>query len=273
VAGQVHAMILKVACRRRWGLMPFARHLPLWVLAGVALDAAVLIGIWMLLDAAGPLTHNTEYLLDSLGFVSVPWVVHVVVLPIAFRITSRTWIEKGCLLIRTVAFTALALMLIPFVGITVFMMLGTFIIIATGANLRMTVGSLTWADKVLDDAFWTVVAIIVGTAIGLMLHMLRRAGAGGRNSTRTLQPSIRSDLVGAAIAALLAFGGMFIALPLGVFTRPVNIAGDWMHEMSTVPQLSATVIIGVVALLPHLLMVGNDLLSSDLRAEEKRTTE
>jgi hypothetical protein len=240
--------------------------LVLWVLIGVTLDGALLIGIWLLLDAIGPLPHFSQFWFDAVWLVAVPWLVHVVALPAILRMT---WIKSDRLLLRTAAFIGLAAMLIPMLGIAIFIcpglpFLGLFYMIKDG-SLSVAATPATWMDRAIDCGFWTAVATLVGVALGFLLHAIR---PGGTTDHLPNYPRMRFDVLGGAGAALLAFAGMFLALSFGLFTRPVDMPTDWLHTLSVVPQLPATVAIGIMALLPHLLMVGNDLARFDLQRNE-----
>jgi hypothetical protein len=240
------------------------------MLVGASLDAGALMIIWSLLDAIGPLDYKAEYWLDVLGLAAVPWFIHVIALPAAFHLEQ---IGTNRLLARTAGFCGLVVLLVPTLGITTFYVIGlplfvVFYLVDGGAALAAT-ASADWIDRMLNDGFLTIIATIAGLAIGFLLHAFRPVSTTERPALHTLgQPRMRSDVLGGAAAAFLTFGGMFLALPFGLFTRPLDIPTDWMHQLASTPQLSASIIIGVVALMPHLLLVGGDLFSSDGQREE-----
>ena len=242
------------------------RRLLTWILAGATLDAVALLFIWLLLDAIGPMKAMSEYWLDVLGLVVVAWFVHVIALP---TVLWRTWIGTVRLLVRATAFCSLAAILIPVVGVALFFFIGLPFQILTlmkGPNPWATASPPSWIDITINAGFWTIIATISGLAIGLLLHALRPMVA-----TEHLvlplsrQPRLRSDALGGALASFLAFAGTFSASQFGLFARRINVPNDWMHLLIAVPQLPATVIIGVLSLLPHLLMLGEDLFRSDFR--------
>jgi len=144
-------------------------------------------------------------------------------------------------------------------GITLFFFLGIPFYLIAAQSSRMIWAPLTWADHVRDDIFYLVIAVSVGAAVGLLLHAFGQGDIDGRSPSLPHQSCTRSDVLGGTVAAFLALGGRFVTLPLGLFSRPVNIPADWMHQLAAAPQLPSAVLIGTVALLPHLLMVGVDL--------------
>lgn len=250
------------------------RRLPIWALAGVTLDTVTLAGIWLLLYAVGPLNEALEWWLDAIGLATVPWLVHVIALTAIFRID---WIDADHLLGRTSVFIGLAAMLIPVLGVGVFMFAGSFL----GIALLFTDGRMplaaavppTGTDQAINCGFWTIIATFVGAGIGYLLHVLRPdAKAAQVVLCLPPYPRRRSDMLGGMCAACLAFGGMFLAFPFGLFSRAASRAANGGHEFSTVPGLAATVIIGVVALLPHLLMVGRDLFGPSCRGEARNAS-
>ena len=251
------------------------RRLPIWVLAGVTLDTVTLAGIWLLLYAVGPLNEDLEWLLDAIGLATVPWLVHVIALTAIFRID---WIDADHLLGRTSVFIGLAAMLIPVLGVGVFMFAGlsSFWIALLFTDGRMPLAAAvppTGTDQAIYCGFRTIIATFVGAGIGYLLHVLR-PDAKADQVVLCLPPCprMRSDMLGGMCAACLAFGGMFLALPFGLFSRAGGRAANGGHEFSTVPGLAATVIIGVVALLPHLLMVGRDLFGPSCRSEARNAS-
>jgi hypothetical protein len=240
-----------------------------WTAVGVLLDATYLITIWLLLNAIGPIKVNLAYWLDAVGLVSTPWLIHVVVLPRLFRVTRA---DPAVLLIRTAVFLGLAALIIPIVGTSAYLfailpVVGTVDTLAHGTAVvgAAPIPPLGWVDRPIECAAWTAMASIVGVAIGFLLHATRPEG-----STDDLPPSspnyprMRSDVLGGMIGALLAFSTMFLALPLGIYTRPTNISGDWMHNLSVVPQLATALVIGILALLPHLILVGRDTIATEV---------
>lgn len=111
----------------------------------------------------------------------------------------------------------------------------------------------------VDDYAWTVIAGIVGGAIGAVLHALRPGiAAGSRPPPYAAYPRVWTDIVGGAAAGFLGFGALFVALPLGLFARPIAVSGDPMHQFRSAQQLATTLLIGTIALLPHLLLLGRD---------------
>jgi len=67
----------------------------------------------MLLNTAAPLTHNVEVWLEAVGLMAVPWLVHVIALPMIFQISPITWINGARLVARGALFMAFAAMLFP----------------------------------------------------------------------------------------------------------------------------------------------------------------
>ena len=162
-------------------------------------------------------------------------------------------------------------------GIAVFLFVGLpffgILQLINGGSPLAAATPPTWVDKAIDGGCWTTIAIIVGVVVGFFLHALRPGGTTDHLPlTLPHHPRMRSDVSGAAVAAFLAFGAMFVSLPFGLFSRPIDIPADWMHQFSEPPTLSATVVIGIAALLPHLIMVGTDLFlsRSATRGDEDR---
>lgn len=227
-----------------------------WGLVGAALDAAALLGLWILLNSIGPVNHAAEAYLDALALVTVPWLVHVIALPALFHVAPTTWLGRLRLADATIIFITVAGILIPGLGFILSLLAGTVLFISMGGNARMSLGSPTWADQMGGYVVFTIVATIVGAAVGLLLHGLSASVVFGHNAQGP-RPSFRSNVLGAAVAAFLAFTGMFAASSFGLFRRQVT--NDQFHVLSIPPLLPATLVIGVLALLPHLLMVGWDL--------------
>jgi hypothetical protein len=240
-----------------------------WLVVGAALDAAALMIMWLLLGAIGPLQNAAEYWLDLLALIAVPWFVHVVALPAVLRVT---WIGRDHLLARTAGFVALAAMLIPIVGISAFFFIGVPVglIFSSMEERTLWPGPALPIDTAIFDGVWTVVAAVAGAVMGFLLHVFRPGSTmDNLPSPCPRHPRMRSDVLGGAAAAFLAFGGVFLASPFGLFLRSVGISAVPMYSRAIAPQLPATITIGVVALLPHLFMVGRDLFfGADLRQEE-----
>jgi hypothetical protein len=235
-------------------------ELMVWGLAGAALDAVAFIGLWMLLDSIGPLNRVAEAYLGALALVAVPWLVHVVALPALFQM--KTWIGVARLATTTIVFIAFGGIVIPALGYILFLFVAPIVILATRGSLRMPLGPQTLADQISGYIGLLVIASVVGAAVGRLLHELHL----GDSDARAPRPKLRSDVLGGAIAAFLAFGGMPVASSLGLFSR--QVLNDPLGQLSIPPQLPATVVIGVLALLPHLLMVGRDLCATpDLENE------
>jgi hypothetical protein len=215
----------------------------------------------LLLAAAGPLNITLEQWLGALGLVAVPWYVHVLALPMIFRVSATPQVGPAALLLRSAVFLAVAAMLIPFLGIFAFLCIGIAVsFIASRGNLRMPIEPQTLAAQALGVATWMLTVLIVGAAIGALLHIVRTGDLTG-SPALPHKPGVRSDVLGGALAAFLAFGGMSVALPLGLFSRQANVHTEWMHQLAVPPQLPSSVLIVVVAMLPHLLMTGREILA------------
>jgi len=246
------------------------RQRAIWTVLGAIFDTAFLGGIWLVLNAIGPLQHDAEAWLDAIGLVCVPWLVHVVVLPsLILGYRGRLTI----ILLRTILFVGLAALLIPIIGVFVALSiglpLGAIFFITKYGGPSIASASTDWIGSVLGGGVWIATATIVGAAIGYLLHTARPE----RSPSHPMlllsnHPRARSDVLGGMSAAFLAFGGMLVAVHFRLFTRPVDIPTDWMHQLSTVPRLSTTIVIGVFALMPHLLMVGRDLFGSTPQERE-----
>jgi hypothetical protein len=249
-------------------------RLAAWVLVGIALDAAALAGIWIEIDTIGPLAPLMERWLDLVGLVAVPWYVHVVALPLIFRMVPSTWIEKGLLLARAAAFTVIAGLCIPIVGIIAVWFVGMpwLVILAIVSERR---GAASWG---LIGSITSLIAsaAIAGTVIGSLLHASRTGRLYERVYAhvplRSREPRFRSDALGGAIAAFMGVGGMLVAVWLGLFSRPVDSPGDGMHSLAAAPQFPTAVLIGTLALLPHLVMTGIDTLAADPPREQQAST-
>ena len=235
------------------------RRLRIWMASGAALDCLVLTGIWLLLDAIGPLQSMAEYWLEAIGLVAVPWMVHVVALPALLRGVRINWE----LVARSLAFIGLAAYLIPFAGIFAFLLVvgPPVALIETalkGGGAHNAIGAqLDWIDKLTDDIGWTLVATLVGAVMGFMLNLLRPDAMVA--SPRSDHPRLRSDVLGGVSGAFLVFSGIFAAAALGALDRPMAGTNDWMSNLAQVPRLPAILVIGVLALLPHLYWVGRDI--------------
>jgi len=227
-----------------------------WVLAGVALDAATLFGLYSLLLSRWPprSAFLKGYLVVEV-LVAVPWVVHVAVLPLAFRLTPTSWANMAKFLGQGAVFIASTAVVVPVFGIPAFLLVGGVFVLLTPSNFRMNWGPPSALGKVVDDAIWLLTALPVGTAIGGLLHASRIP------LDHLKSPRLRSDVVGALFAVLLAGVGMFATIPLGLFFRATANPNslDWMHPLLYVPQLTSLVVIGTFALIPHLIMTGRDL--------------
>jgi hypothetical protein len=91
-----------------------------WVLVGVALDASALIGSWLLIDAAGPLKGGWEAVAQYSMLIAVPWLIHVIALPLIFGRPPITWTETAMLVVRTAALLAAAAGIVPVLGFIAF---------------------------------------------------------------------------------------------------------------------------------------------------------
>ena len=116
------------------------------------------------------------------------------------------------LIARSAAFTAVYALGIPVVGVSV----GSLLLFPFGLVDSIVNGwGLDWNRStapsfLVTDAYWSVVASVTGAAIGLLLNYLR-----------PLPVRLSSDVVGAALAAFLAFAGMFILRALDLFNQPL----------------------------------------------------
>jgi hypothetical protein len=232
-----------------------------WVLIGIALDTTVLACIWLMLNALGPLSHNEEAWLDAIGLVTVPWIVHVFAMPFIFHGISLK--QALILLLMTFAYINLIAILIPLLGFVGFLLFAPVAVFTTGGRPPMPNVPPGLIGEIIGDSIFAAVVILVGSGVGAVLHALREVPTMNQDHRSSSVVKFRSDWLGATFASVLAFGGMFIAWHFGLFVRPVNIPSDWMHELAQAPKLPATVVIGVLAFLPHLVMVGTDILNSD----------
>lgn len=252
-----------------WELGCVHRKLLVWCLVGVVLDTAAFIGFWVLLNTLGPLNPAAEAWLIALALITVPWLVHVVALPALFRVRPKNWTGSVRLAAETLVFISVGGMLIPLLGMMIFLfsslLFGLVYQIAIGQRPPIFLGSPTLADQIISYVVWTAIATIVAAAVGLLLH-----GLGSDSASRARRPSLRSDVFGAVIAAFVAFSGMFAASALGLFSR--EVPNDKLHLLSIAPQLPATLVIGIMALLPHLFMVGLDLLGRNVIQQEGTMT-
>jgi hypothetical protein len=233
---------------------------------GIVLDAAALLGLCTLLDRAGALGTNVEAWLLVTALMAVPWYVHVVGLPIICRLSSIRWMSVARLSARGMVFIAGAAVLVPLLGIVAFTTIAPIIFVATGSLPTKPELTFSLADQFRDNITWMLMAGLVGAAIGAVLHGLRpdtftHHTRDARQMPLCGPPSVCSDIFGGALAAFLALGGMYVAIALGLFFRPVVMPGGrgWTGNLLATPQFSSLVLIGTVALLPHLLMSGIDL--------------
>ena len=198
-----------------------------------------------------------------LALVTVPWLVHVVVLPTVFRVGTRNSAERIQLAALTILFTLTAGALILGLGGFVFLFFALIGFAVVGAvRVSLSLPSLSEQMLICLDYFvWIGTATVVGTVVGLILHAFTEAPIRDSASSGLRRARTRSDVLGGAVAAFLAFSGIFVASRYGLFVRPVP--NDELHAIA--PQLPGVLIVGVFALLPHLVMRGYDLVGFDLQ--------
>jgi hypothetical protein len=229
------------------------------------MDIAALVGIWLLVSALGPLSQNEEAWLDAIGLVTVPWLVHAFALPSVFHGISLK--DTLIMLLKTIAYIVVNGMFIPLVGFAGFCFFAPILLIATGGRPPMPNAPPSFISEILGYGVFAAVVMLVGIGVGSVLHVLRPVPTiGGDHSSPPVVKS-RSDVLGAALAACLAFGGMFVAGHFDLFVRLFNDHNDLLHNMAQSPKLPATVIIGVIAFLPHLVMSGRDVFTLNLEQQ------
>lgn len=248
--------------RFAWRLRPLCT----WTVTGLVFDAATVIGVWTVLNTAGPLNGMLEAWLCAVGLMIVPWYVHVVALPAVFRVVGTPDVALPALLVRGLLFVMFAAALIPFLGVAAVLSFGLLLaVIQRSGALGFLAAPYAWIDRLAGEAFFLLLAAIVGAAVGALLHIVR-AGDLVSHPGPPHKPGARSDIFGGAIAAFLLFGGIYVALLLDLFDRSAGVPPHPMRNLAVAPQLVSSVLIVAVAMLPHLLMVGEDFFRSDRRS-------
>jgi hypothetical protein len=231
------------------------------IMTGAVLDAAALVAFYALLATAGQLAVGLGEWLIALVLIATPWCVHVVALPTVLRGSSLDWEQAASLFGRGLAFITVAGVVFPLMG---FVCLGI-----VGITLRVVMGAawtginLTgWYDQAVGCVVILAMTALVGAAVGALLHGLRPTGTGVPSDTggspRIVQATtLRTDALGGASAPVLAMGGYWVA---ALLSHPVIVS--YYQEPSfwhvTRPQVLPLVVIGFIALLPHLIMTRAD---------------
>jgi hypothetical protein len=224
-----------------------------WVMSGLILDALSLFTLQQLLNVFGPLTGIGRSWLEIIALLATPWLIHVTLLPTIFRLHTRSvtpWSWLG----RTTVFITVGAFMVPMLGIPVF---STAVIVMLSLNsiiampLTSVNQTLAWFIFV---AVWLLPATAVAAFVGVLLSMQRPSKA---DDSSMLLPPFRSDVMGGAVAGFLSFGGMFAASSFGLFSRPVSVH-DELHQLAVPPLTWPAIIIGTLALLPHLVLLGLD---------------
>jgi hypothetical protein len=237
--------------------------LPAWVMTGLALDAVALAALYTLLAIAGPLAAGWNEWLIALVLIVTRWCVYVVALPTAFRGSSPNLGQVASLFARGLAFITLAALGFPPLGfVCVSIVVIAFRVVTGGA--WTSINPETWYAQALGCVAILVMTAPVGAAVGALLHGLRPTGSDvpsdiGRSPRCVQAPSICSDVLGGASAAALAAGGLCAA---SLLSHPAIVLRYQDPELTikliALPQVSPLVVIGVIALLPHLIMTGAD---------------
>jgi hypothetical protein len=176
-------------------------------------------------------------------------------LPVIFRLSPVHWKDLAWLLVRGIAFVVLSGILFPILGLYIFVFGGMAIILVTGGSMRLSLAPPTWIDWARGDLIWLITAAIVGAAVGVLFLAFRILGDASHPPCPGDQPSARTDILGATLAAFLAGVGMLVSTSMDLFSRSVPVTGDWMNPLAYIPRLPTLVSIGTIALLPHLLLI------------------
>ena len=207
-----------------------------WIVAGAALDAFGLVGV-----SAVVVLRTAQISMWEMGAVStvVPWIVHVIVLPLMFRRVPVTWMSAARLLIGGAGLVASATLIVPILGVATFWALTAFSYLLVIAPLRAAGVAFNLPDAVvvvLAYLLFLLPPAIVGGFVGSIGCALRPTGRNGAFASR--QITLRPDVLGGAIAGPAMW---FMWGALGQFK----------------PVLATAV--GTIGLLPHLAMIGLDL--------------
>jgi hypothetical protein len=235
------------------------RSLPIWVLTGLVFDAAVLTALYALLAAAGPLRAGLEEWLVLLVFIATIWFVHVSALPIASygRIPKCGQVMR--LSVRGLAFTTIAGAIPPILGLVGFFLVAMAIRIVAG-EAWPAVDPISWHAQLVGWVVSPVITTSAGAAVGGLLGILRPTDLVTPIKSDESQHcynlrNIRSDILGGAIAGALVAGGLGLtglwshsAITLGYHQGTVNLVAT--------PHVSLLVLVGMVALLPHVVLTG-----------------
>ncbi len=219
-----------------------------WVLTGAALDAVVLAAIWLLLQAVTPVGATIIWWLQVLGLAGCAWFVHVVALPAMLQNSGGAWV------LRSVAFVISVGLFSPAAAVLSTIFLPAPLLVISALVTPHLVGAvLWWANELLEAGFWSAVGMAVGAVIGLLMGVARRLDRS--KGDPSLRPGRLIDLLGGALGGLIAMTGLFGAAGAGLLSWPGETPGPMLDLVTRAPFRPVMIGVGVVALLPHLLMV------------------
>jgi hypothetical protein len=224
------------------------------LVAGLALDTAALCVSWALLQAIGPLEGMAELWLNIICLIAIAHYIHTMLLPILFRYPFSIRIFSPIEALSSIFLIAVAAMIVPFFGVMSFLLLGNlgivFLAMASGTGFALP----TWGNFVIGHLLLMIDGASVGAIVGLFLYGIRVRDAEESLASPDSLPRARSDILGGAAAGFLAICGGFIAGSLGLFRQPIAVT-NWWGDAAGPPQIGSAIVIGTLALMPHLLMV------------------
>ncbi len=128
------------------------------------------------------------------------------------------------------------------------------------------------AGKIAGSVLFMFIGGGAGAAVGGFLYAQRILHPETGALTRIGNPRPRSDILGGAIAGFIALNGASVANSLGMFSQTVGVPAEY-GGLAGPPYFGPTLIIGLLALLPHLLMTGLDQFGWRQPQGEGRTPE
>ena len=217
-----------------------------WIGAGLALDGAAIAVFWFATTAltARPEPKGSQGpgVYDMLAFTLIPWLVHVLALPALFKRASPgfAWTKTAVyalfapVLVVTLSFGIFGVMLVPMARFAI-------------ACARLAVPGLSHesASKISKVSFLLALFLFssgAGAAVGLLIASLRKPGG----SRRPLPPNV--DKLGGLLGGIAAFVGLCVLGSL--FGSPALFD----PTLPNFPRLPTTLVAGLLALLPHLVL-------------------
>ncbi len=163
------------------------------------------------------------------------------------------------LFVRGLAFTTIAGISLPILGFVGFSLVAMTIRIVAG-NSWSPKNTMSWHAQLIGEGVILAMTTSLGAAVGALLSILRPTDPvtpikSDATQYRDYPQNIRSDMLGGAFAGAFAAGGL-------------GLAGLWSHSAITLdyqqgmvnlvatPHVSRLVLVGIVALLPHVMLGG-----------------